>query len=105
MSDGLPPAPIKSVQTCKRCHHAMRPESQELAFVRGSLRIVVEDVPMSVCPNCGERYVPGPIAVELSKAIDRLVKNIEATTEDSGVVTAEELRAHRKIKRGEPAFA
>lgn len=83
----------------------MRPEYHNLELFQGGLRIIVADVPMSVCPNCGERYVPGPIAVELSAAIDELVRNIESATRDSGVVIAEELCVRRTTRKGELAFA
>jgi YgiT-type zinc finger domain-containing protein len=45
------------------------------AFGRGSALLVIEDVPVMVCPNCGESYLEGEIlhAIERIKLLRRSV--------------------------------
>ena len=36
-----------------------------VTFERGEMRLVVNNVPARVCPNCGEAYVEQAVAVQL----------------------------------------
>ena len=36
-----------------------------VTFERGEMRLVIDKVPASVCPSCGETYVDEEVAVQL----------------------------------------
>ncbi len=55
----------------------MKPVFDDLTYERDGFTITVSGVPMSVCTSCGERYVPGPIAVQLSEVVAGVAKRIE----------------------------
>lgn len=41
-------------------------------FERGEMRLIVKDVPVWVCPTCGEVYVDEQVAVSLLQCADRM---------------------------------
>ena len=43
-------------------------------FERGEFRLVVQSVPASVCPGCGESYVDEEVAVRLLRAAEQISK-------------------------------
>lgn len=67
----------KPVVKCLRCGGRMRPASGELVFERNGLVVTVTDVPVSACDDCGERYVPGPVGVAISDAVDDFLRYFE----------------------------
>lgn len=51
---------------CVICQHGeTRPGKTTLTFERGSMTLVVKQVPAKVCPNCGEAYVDEDVAASL----------------------------------------
>jgi len=53
----------------------MRLTQTDLVFEYGDLTITVKDVPVSCCDACGEQYVPGPIGLDISAAVDRVIRD------------------------------
>jgi YgiT-type zinc finger domain-containing protein len=47
----------------------MQPETMNgftsIPFTRGEFRLVINNVPAQVCPNCGEAYVSEEVAIHL----------------------------------------
>ena len=43
-------------------------------FERGEFRLVVQSVPASVCPGCGEAYVVEDVAARLLRDAERISK-------------------------------
>lgn len=60
---------------CAICGGNLRKEMAKLELWVDNKLIVIEDVPASVCENCGEKY----FSAKVSKQIDRLLESdIEA---------------------------
>ncbi len=68
---------LQPVKTCLNCQGEMRPELGDLTFERGGLVVTVEQVPVSVCSTCGERYVPGPVGIDIGDMIDKVLRYFE----------------------------
>ncbi len=90
----------KAAIICKNCGGTMRPGAGELTYRRGDMIITVDDVPMSICDSCGERYVPGSVGVALGEDIEDLVHSIEAQNRLD--VERIEIRAPRAIQELSP---
>lgn len=58
-----------TVHTCLHCGGEMQETTGRLVYELDGYSITVEDVPMKVCPACGEQYIPGPIAEEVSEIV------------------------------------
>jgi YgiT-type zinc finger domain-containing protein len=63
-----------ALQTCMNCGESLRLTRRDLVFEHDDLTIIVKDVPMAHCDACGEQYVPGPIGLEISDAVDHVVR-------------------------------
>ena len=74
------------ITACVSCGGATRPTHGELRFQRDDLMVTVQDVPMSVCDQCGERYVPGPVGVALGDQVDSFIQFCLAEAAQSGAV-------------------
>lgn len=66
---------MDSEKTCVNCGAPMRPTKADLVFEYDDLIITVKDVPVSYCDACGEQYVPGPIGLDISAAVDRVIRD------------------------------
>ena len=52
--------------TCLICRQAELVDGfTSVAFKRGEMRLVVNNVPARLCPSCGEAYVEEDVAVQL----------------------------------------
>ena len=56
-------------------------------FERGEMRLVVNHVPVRVCPSCGEAYVEEQVAVSLLRGADEVsaAGEMDAVIEYNGV--------------------
>jgi len=43
-----------------------------ISFERGEVRLVVNNVPARVCPNCDEAYVDEAVAAQLLRSVKKL---------------------------------
>lgn len=59
----------------------MRPAYGDLTYEYDDITVTVRHVPMSICDACGERLIPGPIAVELSDLVDEVTTGIREGSE------------------------
>jgi YgiT-type zinc finger domain-containing protein len=48
----------------------------ELVFEESGLTITVGNVPLLKCGTCGEEYVPGPIAEEISDIVSHIAEEV-----------------------------
>lgn len=76
-----PIATLKPVRTCKTCGESMRPTRGDLRYLHGDFEVIVQNVPMSVCESCGERYVPGSVGLEIGDLVDGIVRYFETKPE------------------------
>ncbi len=69
---------LNSTSTCSNCGAGMHSSHGELTYKRNDLVVTVQDVPIILCAACGERYVPGPVGVEIGDAVERFLRVFEA---------------------------
>jgi YgiT-type zinc finger domain-containing protein len=69
----------------------MRRQRADLVFQHDDLTITVKDVPVNYCDACGEQYVPGPIGLEISDAVDRVVREARREREAGSHYVAREV--------------
>lgn len=83
---------MQTVRTCKACGARTYAGFGELHYTAHGVSVLITDVPMSICPNCGERYVPGPVGIAISDLVAEIVRNIEATGTSTELVADGEIR-------------
>src|SRR3989442_9127270 len=64
----------KHTKPCPECGTAMKPGRTTLHFERDGFYADVENVTAMLCGRCGARSIPGPIALKISDAVERLFK-------------------------------
>jgi YgiT-type zinc finger domain-containing protein len=64
---------------CRTCQHEMELTRGTLTFELDDFTIEVENVPMKVCPYCGERYVAGAIGEVVGDLVAETVESIRRT--------------------------
>jgi YgiT-type zinc finger domain-containing protein len=58
---------------CLICRHAETVNGlTSISFERGELRLIVNNVPARVCPNCAEAYVDEAVATQLLWSVKKL---------------------------------
>lgn len=67
-----------SIGTCSNCGAGMHSSHGELTYKRNDLVVTVQDVPIILCAACGERYVSGPVGVEIGDAVEGFLRVFEA---------------------------
>jgi len=67
------------MNTCVQCGGGVHAATGELVYRYDDFVVTVTDVPMLVCDQCGERYVHGPLGVELGNLVDAMRRQVEAT--------------------------
>ena len=65
---------VRRTKSCPECGTAMKPGRTTLHFERGGFYADVENVTAMLCGRCGARSIPGPIALKISDAVERLFK-------------------------------
>lgn len=60
---------------CVICRHGdVSPGLATVTLTRGSLTLVVKDVPALVCENCGEEYVESHVTARLLETAEEALK-------------------------------
>lgn len=67
-----------STGTCSNCGAELHSSHGDLTYTRNDLVVTVQDVPITRCDACGERYVPGPVGVEIGDAVEGFLRIFEA---------------------------
>ncbi|HEX9756344.1 MAG TPA: YgiT-type zinc finger protein [Nitrospiria bacterium] len=65
---------MKKNKHCPNCKTIMELKQTTVHFERGGFYADVENVSSYICPNCGTRSIPGPIAEKISATVDELFK-------------------------------
>lgn len=74
-------ARIIYIDTCAECGSATERTTTTLTYHLEGLSITVKNVPASVCPSCGEKYIPGEVGI----AINRQVRNFAESARENSV--------------------
>lgn len=61
---------------CPACTGVMRAEHGDLTYELEDYTITVTNVPMHVCPDCGERLVPGPVGLIVGELVQKFIEQI-----------------------------
>lgn len=61
-------------KVCPECGSLMRQGRTTLHFERGGFYADVENVNAMLCERCGKRSIPGPTALKISDAVERLFR-------------------------------
>jgi YgiT-type zinc finger domain-containing protein len=69
------------IDTCAECGSATERTTTTLTYHLDGLSITVKNVPASVCPSCGEKYIPGAVGI----AINRQVRNFTQSARENSV--------------------
>ena len=64
----------RRMKPCPECGAAMKPGRTTLHFERNGFYADVENVTAMLCKRCGTRSIPGPTALKISDAVERLFK-------------------------------
>ena len=65
---------VRRTKSCPECGTDMKPGRTTLHFERGGFYADVENVTAMLCSRCGARSIPGPTALKISDAVERLFK-------------------------------
>lgn len=56
---------------CVICKHGeLKPGISSVMFERENATIVIKEVPVDICDNCGEKYIPDKIAEQIMSLVE-----------------------------------
>lgn len=65
------------IATCSECGTKTELQEISIEFERKAIRATMSGVLAMVCPNCGEKYVPGDIAGDVIEVVSRTIDETE----------------------------
>ena len=68
---------------CPECHTIMEMKKTTLHFEREGFYADVESVSAYICPKCGTRSVPGPLAVNINNTVETLFRSAKEAEENA----------------------
>lgn len=74
------------VQPCILCSGTTERRLTELTFEFDGVTIVITGVPVAVCSECGEEYIPGPLAVQIGDEVDKLAKQLRSMVDNTNTI-------------------
>jgi YgiT-type zinc finger domain-containing protein len=57
---------------CSECRGAIKPGHTEIAYDL-KYRVRIKNVPANICSKCGEVFIPGRVASEVNRLINRVL--------------------------------
>ena len=80
------------IDTCVECGSATERTSTTLSHHLAGLSITVKNVPASVCPSCGEKYIPGEVGIEINRQVRNFAQSARenSVAEGNVVLTADQ---------------
>ena len=69
------------IDNCGECGSTTERTTTIITYHLDDLTITVKNVPASVCPSCGEKYIPGEVGI----AVNRQVRNFAQSARESSV--------------------
>ena len=79
---------MKQNKPCPQCKTLMEQKNTTLHFEREGFYADVENVSAYICPNCGNRSIPGSTAVKIGKTVDDLFKHAKGVEPSTGQLPA-----------------
>ena len=68
---------MKKQTVCPICQSEMVWEHRTIRYEREGIQFSLENVWVSVCPECGQETVPGPLAVQMLNLTDQLFRSAQ----------------------------
>ena len=56
---------------CHQCGGELKQSVATLHLLRNQKPIFMENVPVTICKQCGEEYIAGPVAEKLEQILDK----------------------------------
>ncbi|TVR75570.1 MAG: type II toxin-antitoxin system MqsA family antitoxin [Sphaerobacteraceae bacterium] len=75
------------MDTCAECGSATERVTTTVDYELEGLSITVKNVPASVCPSCGEKYIPGAVGIAIHRQVRKFVTAAHENSVTEGHVT------------------
>jgi YgiT-type zinc finger domain-containing protein len=62
---------------CPECSGIVRPGATELVYDL-QYRVRISNVPANICSQCGEVFIPGRVASEANRLVNRVIEDVES---------------------------
>lgn len=63
---------------CSECQAKTELREITIEFERKGVQAIMSGIPAMVCPNCGEKYVPGDISGDVIDIVSRTIDDTES---------------------------
>lgn len=73
-------------QPCAICSGKTEHKLTDLTFEADDITIVITGVPVAVCLECGEEYVPGPLGVLISDKVAEVADRLRPVVERDDIL-------------------
>ena len=67
----------KKIRKCPECGGEVRPGQTKLIYDL-QYRVQVTNVSANVCTQCGEVFIPGRVAIEVDRLVNRVIEDVES---------------------------
>ncbi len=62
---------------CPECGGVVRPGFTELVYEL-QYRVRISNLPANICSQCGEVFIPGRVAAEANRLVNRVIEDVES---------------------------
>lgn len=89
------------LRRCSLCAGTTRTGTTTLEFEFEGVTVIIDDVPATICDDCGETYVSGPLAAFISD----MAAEIAASLRQQNALSRTTVRTHMAHQSLTPTFA
>lgn len=63
---------------CPECKGVINPGKTELIYELENIKITIRNVKANVCDKCGQAFIPGRVAEDVNRLVNRIIEDINS---------------------------
>ena len=63
---------------CPECKGLIKPGRTQLTYELSGVKIIVKNVTANVCCECGQSFIPGRVAEDVNRLVNRIIEDINS---------------------------
>ena len=75
----------QKIRKCPECGGNVMPGKTEMVFDL-TYRVRINNVPANICDTCGEVFIPGRVANEVDRLVNRVIEDVESFAKSQPII-------------------
>lgn len=72
---------------CPECGGIVKPGHTELVYELQEIKFTVSNVRVNICEKCGQAFVPGPVASDVNRLVNRVTEDLNSFIKSQPLAT------------------